>query len=223
MANFVLMPPGASSPIVFTSKWTLEHIDRIYQCIHTDSKSSKLLKILPSLYNELDIGAKAGFANLYMIHLGMPVLYARDTQNNCYYLGAPRDFFAKGGMLVNIPGAPEVIFIHRPEKPAFPAKIPRPPNAYILYRKERHHSIKAQRPDITNNEISQVLGRLWNSETREVRALYKQIADQKKAEHRRQYPDYQYRPRRPSERRRRNNASSDSSTATTAVTQQMTA
>ncbi|RKL05567.1 hypothetical protein BFJ68_g10666 [Fusarium oxysporum] len=203
MANFILMPPGASSPIVFTSKWTLEHIDSIYQRLHTDSKSSKLLKILPSLYNELDVGAKAGFANLYMVELGMPVLYARDTQNNCYYLGAPCDFFAKGGMLVSIPGAAEVIFIHRPEKPAFPAKIPRPPNAYILY--------------------PQVLGRLWNSETREVRALYKQMADQKKAEHRRQYPDYQYRPRRPSERRRRNNASSDRSTAATTGTQQITA
>ncbi|KAH7200269.1 mating type 1-2-1 protein [Fusarium oxysporum] len=223
MANFILMPPGASSPIVFTSKWTLEHIDSIYQRLHTDSKSSKLLKILPSLYNELDVGAKAGFANLYMVELGMPVLYARDTQNNCYYLGAPCDFFAKGGMLVSIPGAAEAIFIHRPEKPAFPAKIPRPPNAYILYRKERHQSIKAQRPDITNNEISQVLGRLWNSETREVRALYKQMADHKKAEHRRQYPDYQYRPRRPSERRRRNNASSDRSTAATTGTQQITA
>lgn len=49
------------------------------------------------------------------------------------------------------------------------------------------------------------------------------MADQKKAEHRRQYPDYQYRPRRPSERRRRNNASSDSSTATATVAQQITA
>lgn len=32
-------------------------------------------------------------------------------------------------------------------------KIPRPPNAYILYRKERHSLVKETNPGITNNEI----------------------------------------------------------------------
>jgi hypothetical protein len=49
-----------------------------------------------------------------------------------------------------------------------------------------------------------ILGRTWNMEKAEVRHLYKQKADIVKEEHRRKYPDYQYRPRRPSDRRRRN-------------------
>lgn len=36
-------------------------------------------------------------------------------------------------------------------------KIPRPPNAYILYRKERHHLVKSANPSITNNEICKLL------------------------------------------------------------------
>lgn len=34
-----------------------------------------------------------------------------------------------------------------------PAKIRRPPNAYILYRKERHSMVKEANPTITNNQI----------------------------------------------------------------------
>ncbi|KAH6997292.1 hypothetical protein EDB80DRAFT_883438 [Ilyonectria destructans] len=33
------------------------------------------------------------------------------------------------------------------------AKIPRPPNAYILYRRDRHRYIKLGQPGIHNNEI----------------------------------------------------------------------
>lgn len=32
-------------------------------------------------------------------------------------------------------------------------KTPRPPNAFILYRKDMHGDIKKQYPDIHNNEI----------------------------------------------------------------------
>lgn len=32
-------------------------------------------------------------------------------------------------------------------------RIPRPPNAYILYRKDHHHIVKAANPGIHNNEI----------------------------------------------------------------------
>lgn len=32
-------------------------------------------------------------------------------------------------------------------------KVPRPPNAFILYRKDKHAQLKASFPDIHNNEI----------------------------------------------------------------------
>lgn len=40
-----------------------------------------------------------------------------------------------------------------PSVSAKTTKIPRPPNAYILYRKERHNTVKDANPGITNNEI----------------------------------------------------------------------
>lgn len=33
------------------------------------------------------------------------------------------------------------------------AKVPRPPNAFILYRKDKHAQLKASFPEIHNNEI----------------------------------------------------------------------
>lgn len=33
------------------------------------------------------------------------------------------------------------------------AKVPRPPNAFILYRQEHHPRLKTQYPDMRNNDI----------------------------------------------------------------------
>lgn len=33
------------------------------------------------------------------------------------------------------------------------AKVPRPPNAFILYRQDQHPKIKSEQPDIHNNQI----------------------------------------------------------------------
>lgn len=90
---------------------------------------------------------------LFRVEFGEPVLYARDNKKGCYYLGVPRDFLSDGGMLLNAQGAHEAIFLQRPELSVNRVHVPRPPNAYILYRKERHQIVKNKRPDITNNEI----------------------------------------------------------------------
>lgn len=39
------------------------------------------------------------------------------------------------------------------EKPSKGAKIPRPPNAFILYRQHHHPKIKEAYPDFQNNDI----------------------------------------------------------------------
>ncbi|EAA60776.1 hypothetical protein AN4734.2 [Aspergillus nidulans FGSC A4] len=62
-----------------------------------------------------------------------------------------------------------------------PAKIPRPPNAFILYRQHHYPKVKEARPDLSNNEISEEF----------------------KKKHAEEYPDYQYTPRKPSEKKRR--------------------
>lgn len=34
-----------------------------------------------------------------------------------------------------------------------PVKVPRPPNAYILYRKDHHKAVKQSNPKLSNNDI----------------------------------------------------------------------
>lgn len=152
------------------------------------------------------------------------------------YLGPPRTFVVSGGSVIRGPGMelywirknipePMTVTVVCPPLPPKHIKIPRPPNAYILYRKERHHLVKAANPGITNNEIcelpllfphfsghadnlkAQILGKAWNKEDPDVRALYQEQAFQVKQALLKKHPDYQYRPRRPSEKRRRRRSS----------------
>ncbi|KAL1998214.1 hypothetical protein VTN02DRAFT_6634 [Thermoascus thermophilus] len=87
--------------------------------------------------------------------------------------------------------------------PAKTAKIPRPPNAFILYRQHHHPRVKEAHPDFHNNEISIMLGKQWKEEPADVKAHFKALADEIKRKHAADYPDYQYAPRKPSEKKRR--------------------
>lgn len=95
-------------------------------------------------------------------------MFCRDgTGKDRYFLGHPRHFVRNGGCIVNVPGSVPIWFVQNefdtstaaiaPACPApvaaKPKKIPRPPNAYILYRKDRHEMVKRARPGITNNQI----------------------------------------------------------------------
>ncbi|KAI9795489.1 MAG: hypothetical protein M1833_007019 [Piccolia ochrophora] len=82
-------------------------------------------------------------------------------------------------------------------------RIPRPPNAFILYRKHHHPLLKENDPSMHNNEISVILGRQWKNETPETKAHFKSLAEQVKQEHTKAHPEYQYQPRKPSEKKRR--------------------
>lgn len=96
-------------------------------------------------------------------------MFCRDgTGYDRYFLGNPRHFLGGNGVIVDVSGSepfwfPSLDFIEltkaslakslvSPFKPK-ETKIPRPPNAYILYRKERHAMVKETNPGITNNEI----------------------------------------------------------------------
>jgi hypothetical protein len=100
------------------------------------------------------------------------------------------------------------------------AKVPRPPNAFILYRQEHHPIIKAENPEFHNNDIcksyldlkpspvadqatARALGRQWKAESPSVREKYKLKALERKAEHLKRHPHYQYAPRKPGEKKRR--------------------
>ncbi|KAL4821103.1 hypothetical protein BDW67DRAFT_180649 [Aspergillus spinulosporus] len=87
--------------------------------------------------------------------------------------------------------------------PIKPAKIPRPPNAFILYRQHHYPKVKEARPDLSNNEISVIIGKKWRAEPEEAKLHFKSLAEEFKRKHAEEYPDYQYTPRKPSEKKRR--------------------
>ena len=87
--------------------------------------------------------------------------------------------------------------------PGKKSKVPRPPNAFILYRQKYHPILKAAQPDLLNNDISVILGKQWKEETEEVKAHFKATAEKIKEQHAAENPGYQYAPRKPSEKKRR--------------------
>jgi hypothetical protein len=94
-------------------------------------------------------------------------MYCRDgTGNDRYFLGNGRHFIKNNGVLLVARGAVSPPFwivrpnasvqtasVIPPGPPAKAQKPPRPPNAYILYRKDRQALVKEANPGISNNEI----------------------------------------------------------------------
>nr|QDH06235.1 mating type 2 HMG1/2 protein [Epichloe typhina] len=198
------------------SQWNADQLRTIWSQLQLQvNPFVQVLCLDGNLYRMLDTGAKNFIAQNFINHVKESVLYCIDgTGHDRVFLGAPRHFVTGGGMLLQ-PGGSEPFWVVRsetklrtpavcsPSVSAKTTKIPRPPNAYILYRKERHNTVKDANPGITNNEISQILGRAWNLETRDVRQRYKDMADRVKQALLEKHPDYQYKPRKPSEKKRR--------------------
>ncbi|KZT04523.1 uncharacterized protein LAESUDRAFT_761083 [Laetiporus sulphureus 93-53] len=73
--------------------------------------------------------------------------------------------------------------------------IPRPPNAFMLFRADFVHqrhipgSIEA-----THGTLSKIIGNLWHALPLEEKRTWENLAKKAKAEHRQMYPDYRFRP-----------------------------
>ncbi|KAG4033548.1 hypothetical protein MFRU_004g00560 [Monilinia fructicola] len=75
-------------------------------------------------------------------------------------------------------------------------KIPRPRNAFILYRQHYQAQVVAQHPGLANPEISKIIGEQWREQAPSVKEEWKRLAEEEKQRHQRQYPNYRYQPRR---------------------------
>ncbi|KAH7061550.1 hypothetical protein B0J12DRAFT_736665 [Macrophomina phaseolina] len=75
-------------------------------------------------------------------------------------------------------------------------KIPRPRNAFILYRQHHQAAIVAQHPGLANPDISKIIGEQWKAQPESVRSEWKALAEEEKIRHQQQYPEYRYQPRR---------------------------
>ncbi|CAG8440150.1 9301_t:CDS:2 [Scutellospora calospora] len=69
---------------------------------------------------------------------------------------------------------------------------PRPPNAFILYRREKQPGILAAHRHLTNAQISRYIADLWRGESNETRLHWEREADKTKLEHMKAYPNYVY-------------------------------
>ncbi|EJP65574.1 Repressor of filamentous growth 1 [Beauveria bassiana] len=75
-------------------------------------------------------------------------------------------------------------------------KIPRPRNAFILYRQHHQSQVTADNPKLSNPEISKIIGEKWKHEVEDVKETWKKLAEEEKQRHQHQYPNYRYQPRR---------------------------
>ncbi|EIW82589.1 hypothetical protein CONPUDRAFT_120688 [Coniophora puteana RWD-64-598 SS2] len=76
---------------------------------------------------------------------------------------------------------------------------PRPPNAWILYRSDKLKSLPPQEPGAPRRaqaEVSKLISDMWKNEEESIRLEYERLAETKKAEHQRRYPDYRFQPMR---------------------------
>ncbi|KAL1667214.1 hypothetical protein GGF50DRAFT_112428 [Schizophyllum commune] len=86
-----------------------------------------------------------------------------------------------------------------------PNYVPRPPNAYILFRKDYAAKIhKSTESD--QRKISEIVTAAWKAASEATKAYYKQRQLEEKEAHLAAYPDYKYkpRPRGPVQRRKTN-------------------
>ena len=78
-------------------------------------------------------------------------------------------------------------------------RIPRPPNAFILYRNSKQKEVKANYEDLTNSQVSKIVSMLWWKEPEEVKLKWEKMADREKLRHIEENPDYVYERKRKSD------------------------
>ncbi|EJC99112.1 high mobility group box, partial [Fomitiporia mediterranea MF3/22] len=76
-----------------------------------------------------------------------------------------------------------------------PAHIPRPPNAFILFRSSfiRSQHVSAE-TEGNHGTLSKIVGMLWHNLSYEERQVWQAKARRAYAEHKRMYPGYSFRP-----------------------------
>ncbi|XP_052131244.1 transcription factor SOX-3-like [Frankliniella occidentalis] len=74
-------------------------------------------------------------------------------------------------------------------------RIPRPPNAFMLFANEFRKKLSCENPRESNKDISVRLGTMWKMMTKEKKDTYFELARLVDAEHKKKYPDYVYNPK----------------------------
>ncbi|CAJ0839921.1 15022_t:CDS:2 [Entrophospora sp. SA101] len=84
-----------------------------------------------------------------------------------------------------------------------PKRTPRPPNAFILYRREKQSEVTAKNDKLTNADVSKVISKMWWKESEQERFRWEKTADRMKLLHMQEYPDYVYKPKKSINKKRK--------------------
>jgi HMG box factor len=81
-------------------------------------------------------------------------------------------------------------------------RIPRPRNAFILFRQKHHQALIEEGNQVkTNPEVSKELGRRWRALSDDDKAYWNNLAEEEKRLHAKKYPGYKYTPKRNSKKK----------------------
>ncbi|XP_047026875.1 transcription factor Sox-9-B-like isoform X2 [Helicoverpa zea] len=76
------------------------------------------------------------------------------------------------------------------------AHVKRPMNAFMVFAQAMRRRLSEQRPALHNAELSKSLGSMWKSLSEEEKKPFINEADKLRTQHKKEYPDYKYQPRR---------------------------
>ncbi|ERF76855.1 hypothetical protein EPUS_07645 [Endocarpon pusillum Z07020] len=84
-------------------------------------------------------------------------------------------------------------------------KVPRPLNAFMLYRSTYAERVKEYTGENNAQIVSQITGASWSMESREVKELYEEYAEIDKQNHQKAHPHYEFKPvpKRPANKKRK--------------------
>ncbi|KAJ1938599.1 hypothetical protein FBU59_004390, partial [Linderina macrospora] len=82
-----------------------------------------------------------------------------------------------------------------------PKRTPRPPNAFILYRKAKQAEVIRDNPGVSNKDVSCIIGQMWKAEDPSVQDKFREQAELEKKKHKELHPNYKYQPRKPKNKR----------------------
>ncbi|XP_050461356.1 transcription factor sox-3-like [Cataglyphis hispanica] len=74
--------------------------------------------------------------------------------------------------------------------------IKRPMNPFMVWSSERRKEIAKENPRMHNSDISKQLGEEWKNLPQETKQLFIDKSNQLREDHKKQYPEYRYRPRK---------------------------
>ncbi|XP_055321379.1 uncharacterized protein LOC129577809 [Sitodiplosis mosellana] len=75
-------------------------------------------------------------------------------------------------------------------------RIKRPMNAFMVFSHQARKMIAKKNPNLKNSDLSKFLGSTWKNFTEEKKAMFKRKAEELRAKHKKDHPQYKYQPRR---------------------------